>query len=62
MHLAIPRPFPKRLAPVVKQYPKKAEYRDEAHIHHNRRDVAGLDDPRGYKFGEAIDPNVFIDG
>ncbi len=48
MHRTISRPSPRRLALVVKEYPKEAEYRDEAHIHHNRRDVPGLDDPQGY--------------
>ena len=46
MHTAILRPSPEGLSLVVKQDAEKTPERDERHVRHDGRDIAGLDDPR----------------
>ena len=62
MHLTPPTPIPKPLPAKPKHDPKKTPQRNEAHVRHDGRHVTLGDDPGRDEFGEAVAPDVFVDG
>ena len=62
MHTAVAGPVAKGLSEVEKDDAARAPECDQAHIGHDGREVAALEDPRGDENGEAVAPHVLVDG
>ncbi len=62
MHLIILSPLPECLSVEPEQDAKRAPQRGQAHVQHDRRDVAVRDDPWRYELAEAVAPQVLVDG
>ena len=56
MHLAVPTPDPKLLAPYPEDDTTQTPKRCQSHISHDRGYIAVFDDPRRDELGEAVSP------
>ena len=61
MHTAFRRPLPKHFTLPPKEYSKSTPQEDEAHIRHDRWQIAVRDDPWRHKLAETVAPYVLID-
>lgn len=62
MNLGILGPPTEGLAEIPEHDTEETPQGDERHVGHDRRDEAGLDGPRCDELGEAVTPNILVDG
>ena len=62
MHHIARRPPTKRLSIVIEHNPARTEHKSQTHVHHDGPDEADVLGPGGDELGEAVAPEVLVDG